>query len=94
MTALIKKLLDVVWDQWDHHKAVLHEGQVEEVATESSFINAKIQQEFKLGPSNLPLQMSFLFRSTSYEDLMGMNLHYRRSWLTKIQAACQQAVRQ
>ncbi len=82
MAALIKKLLEIAWYQLEHCNALLQVGQVAEVATESLFINTKINRELEIGPSNLPLQMSFLFCSTSFEDLMGNSLIDQYNWLT------------
>ncbi len=87
MAALIRKLLDIAWDQWDCCNEMLHVGQAEEVASAYLLINAEIQRELELGPSNLPLRMSFLFPSILYEELMRTSLEYCHSWLTKVQAA-------
>ncbi len=54
MAALIKKLWDVAWDQWEHRNVVLQEDLDEELQGEDSTINMELTREFKIGSFNLP----------------------------------------
>ncbi len=47
--ALIQKLWDIVWDQWEHWNVVFHDGKVQEDGAHLSFINAEIPWELKIG---------------------------------------------
>ncbi len=56
---LIKKVLEVVWDQWNHRNAVMQKELDKEQREEGQTLNMEIAWEFRIGPSDLPQQTDF-----------------------------------
>ncbi len=77
--ALIKKMWDGAWEQWEHRNMVLHDELDKELWGKDLTLNIKLMWEFKIGPMDLPHWMAFLFHM-NLEDLLQMSQEYRRSW--------------
>ncbi len=74
--ALIKKLWEVSWDQWEHRNVVLHEEEDEEYQEKELTLNMEMERECRIGTSNLLQWMGFLFWSR-LKKLTQMSVNYQ-----------------
>jgi hypothetical protein len=51
---LILKLFEMVWDLWEHHNGILHNGILPEEETARQLLDRMIQEEYFLGIQALP----------------------------------------
>lgn len=83
---LIKKLMDVSWDMWDHRNGILHaDPERHHRATELEEANASIETEWTRGSTGLLQQDLFLFR-----DRIAVNnrtLARKIEWLDAVSTA-------
>jgi hypothetical protein len=85
--ALVRKLWDVAWDQWEHRNGVLH---ARDTASTHQLLSqdtdAAIIREYRKGQGHLPRSYSHLFRQPLLE-LMASPLPVKRQWVAAVQAA-------
>jgi hypothetical protein len=84
--ALIKKLMDVAWDMWQHRNSVLHDDP-ENYHTKLLVREADwaIEQEFVIGTAHLLREDRFLLRSK--RKVMSGTLADKTRWLASISGA-------
>jgi hypothetical protein len=83
---LIKKLMDVSWDMWEHRNAVLHASpERHHKADELEEANAAIEKEWVRGSAGLLTQDLFLFRHR--ESVDKKTLTKKLEWLEAVSAA-------
>jgi hypothetical protein len=84
--ALIKKLMNVAWDMWQHRNSVLHDDP-ENYHTKLLVGEADraIEQEFAMGTANLLREDRFLLRSK--RKVMAGELAEKTRWLASISGA-------
>jgi hypothetical protein len=84
--ALIKKLMNVAWDMWQHRNSVLHDDP-ENYHTKLlvSEADRAIEQEFAIGTATLLREDRFLLRSK--RTVMSGELADKTRWLTSISGA-------
>ena len=80
--ALIQKLWDVAWDQWEHRNDAVHRGQDAERLSQAT--NEKIRQEWQLGKDSVDQVTRPLFNRT-LNDLLQSDIQVRQAWLDSIQ---------
>ena len=80
-TALIRKLWQVSWDQWEHRNVFQH-GDTDRTANRQ--VNEQIAREFRLGPRNLPERLQHFFNGDK-EEFQGKQLNWKTAWVETIQ---------
>jgi len=83
---LIKKLLNVSWDMWEHRNAALHHSTLHQADIIESKINNQIRETFALGLRDLPRDAFPLFHDT-VEELLQKPRSYKEQWLDLVNAA-------
>jgi hypothetical protein len=81
VTALIHKLWDVAWDQWEHRNAILHKGTYK--VQRANMVNDEIRVEWELGPTNLLPHHQSLFL-LPLDTLLTQDLQSKLAWLESI----------
>ena len=83
---LIKKLMNVSWDMWDHRNGILKQDPTRHFKRDDLLdANANIDTEWTRGSVGLLRQDLFLFRSR--EDVDSRSLERKREWLAAVTAA-------
>ncbi len=62
MIALIQKVLNVAWDQWEYRNAILHIEWEDEDLQGIAFVNEEIKRELTLRPVDIPQWKHFYFQ--------------------------------
>jgi hypothetical protein len=83
-TALIHKLWDVSWDQWEHRNDAVH--QAAGAIRRSADIRARIEQEWVTGGRELLPHHQHLFDGTM-DGLLSNNVSFQRAWLESVWGA-------
>lgn len=83
---LIKKLLDVAWDLWEHHNAVLHHKDNQATKYNMQSMHGKICSQYCIGAGSMPSWVEYLFMGR-VEDLLSLSVHYQIKWLEAVQKA-------
>ena len=84
---LIKKLMDVAWDMWDHRNGILHKDtDGHRHAEQVMAANVSIHQEMETGAQGLLPDDKFLFQHKK-EDMKDWNLDRKLIWLKSVTLA-------
>lgn len=86
ISALIRKLWDVAWDQWDHRNHVLHETENVVTHDERETTALQIRREFLTGKGLLPASASPLFYGT-VERILNKTIPRQQQWLKYVHEA-------
>jgi hypothetical protein len=90
LTSLIKKLLDIAWDLWEHRNGIEH---INDRASLEIKLNEKIEEEIRQGFQNLPQhKYGDLYSSRELEHVLIASTEYKRCWLQHIEKARQREV--
>ena len=84
--ALITKVWDVAWDQWQHRNGIAHGETTDEFCFDMDEIDCQIQDEFIRGYRTLPKRERHLFSGT-LEELLDKSARFRRAWLENVTSA-------
>ena len=85
-SALIRKLWEVSWDQWDHRNEILKNSDDAERLHGMEEIDAEIRREMARGPGNLQQRHRYHF-DIELERLLEKPPENRRAWLENVRAA-------
>ena len=84
--ALIKKLMDVAWDMWDHRNSVLHNDETNfQRRMQHEEANTIINREFNQGKMELLRADKWLL--TSRRETLDRDLMDKQRWVTLITGA-------
>ena len=84
--ALVQKLWDVSWDQWQHRNAVLHSGDKEHKYHDPERLAADIRREVLLGaPISLPRHLRHWFSYSDADQVFRKSAYDQRLWLETVQ---------
>ena len=86
-TAIINKLMLVVWDIWQYRNQLVFGDNGELQVEERNRINILIHQEFIIGREHLLDQDQFLFEDFSLDRLLRSEMVIKRAWIERINAA-------
>ena len=86
-TAIINKLMLVVWDIWQYRNQLVFGDNGELQVEERNRINILIHQEFIIGREHLLDQDQFLFEDFSLDRLLRSDMDLKRAWIARINAA-------
>jgi hypothetical protein len=81
--ALIKKLWDVAWDQWEHRNAVLHRQETDRQSLLLRDTDREIRRQYDMGRSTLPRRMHNLL-AAPLEELLESAPAVRRQWVASM----------
>lgn len=81
--ALIQKLWDVAWDQWQHRNGILHDKDSEVL---QAVTNRQIKEQIELGSTTLTQEGKALFR-TSIRKIWTFPDAMKKGWLVRIEAS-------
>jgi len=84
--ALIQKLWDVSWDQWECRNGALHNTPMAADLSGALSLDRAISAECLLGPRGLPLRVQMVFPS-DISTLLTSPLIERKCWLVLVRAA-------
>ena len=85
-TALIQKLFNVAWDQWEHRNKYLHDNKNKLDQEEVKQTDAKIRQAFCIGSRLLAPADRGLFK-TGRKKILAHLLDSKLDWLRHVQVA-------
>ena len=85
-TALIQKLFNVAWDQWEHRNKYLHDSENKFDQEEVKQTDEKIWQEFYIGLRLLAPADRGLFK-TGRKKILACLLVSKLDWLRHVQVA-------
>ena len=86
ISALIRKLWEVAWDQWEHRNGILHGNENFVTLDEVESIELQVRREFDTGRGPLPTTDSHLFKGT-VDRIIKQPLSYKRKWLHHVEVA-------
>jgi hypothetical protein len=87
VSALIRKLWTVAWDQWQHRNGILHDrDSTQQHKLLSHDTDRLISRQFAMGVQGLPSNNHFLFQEPM-EELLKAPLYVRKQWLALAQSA-------
>ena len=81
LSALIRKLFEVAWDQWQYRNSIVHDKREGQVAR---LLEQEIRDEYNLGFRGFTLSIRPLTR-LPMEELLAMRLQVQQSWLRRVQ---------
>ena len=85
-TEIIKKLIQVAWDMWDHRNDILHnDGGNFHKKMEGAEADVMIRTEFNMGKDTLLREDKFLLRS--FRTTMKSDLQEKKKWLQDVAGA-------
>ena len=85
--ALIKKLMEVAWDMWEHRNGILHaDPDKHDIHDELEVLNERLREEHARGIRGLLNQDRYLFRS-SVESMLQWPTLQKRTWLSSVELA-------
>ena len=85
-SALIQKVFDVAWDQWEHRNGILHEVDNKFDQETTIRVDAEIKRQFRVGTGSLPQADHGLFRA-GVQRILDRPLKQKHRWLTFVRAA-------
>ena len=88
ITAIIRKLWDIVWDMWEHRNEKLHHSEQGELVVQ---LNNDISLQYQQGCHNLSKSVKALFKR-SLEALLQSLLPQKQLWLQRVKSARQQLI--
>ena len=86
MEALITKVWEVAWDQWQHRNGIAHEETEDEFRFDMDENDGLIQDEYIRGSRTLPARERHLFSGT-LNELLDKSARFRRAWLENVTLA-------
>ena len=86
-TAIIYKLMLVVWDIWQYRNQLVFGDDGELQVEEQNQINILIHQEFIIGGDHLLESDQYLFEEYSLDRLLRADMELKRAWIARINAA-------
>jgi putative intracellular protease/amidase len=89
ITALVQKLWDVAWDQWEHRNHVLHD---QDTSIANDIQTQAIKDQFALGSAGLLPEVRRMFRRGQRATLK-LSPQYRGAWLQRVTTARARAER-
>ena len=87
-TAIIYKLMLVVWDIWQYCNQLVFADDGELQVEERNRINMLIYQEFIVGNEHLMEEDQFLFEDSDLDSLLRSDAETKKIWIARINAAC------
>ena len=85
-SALIQKVFEVAWDQWEHRNGILHDVDNKfDKATELR-VNREIQNQFRIGKASLPRADHGLFHAGA-QRILARSLKSKQNWLHFVSTA-------
>jgi hypothetical protein len=91
LTLLIKKLLDIAWDLWEHRNSIEHHNDTELLDRK---LTAAVETEILRGFAELPLyRYGTLFTSHELQKVRLATTEYKRCWVNHIAQAREQVAR-
>jgi hypothetical protein len=84
--ALIKKLLDIAWDLWEHRNGFNNSPEHLEEHYEMDDVDAEICYQYRLGPEGLPQRFHYLF-SGACDELLATSISNRLRWANLVNSA-------
>ena len=85
-SALIQKVFDVAWDQWEHRNGILHDVDNKFDKVIERRVDGEIRSQFRVGLGALPRADHGLFRA-GVQRILSRPLKSKQSWLTFVRAA-------
>ena len=92
LIAILKKLNQTAWDQWEHRNGVLHGPNSPRTRAMIKALDDEILAEWVQGPHDLPARDRHHF-SLPLLDLINRSTKYKKAWLHNVHAARQRQVR-
>ena len=92
LSALLKRLNAIAWDQWEHRNGILHHPNHPRQQAAVRLLHREMVQEWSTGPANLPRCDRHHFNITSAE-LFLKPLSYKKAWLQNVHASRQRQAR-
>ena len=87
-SALIQKVFEVTWDQWEHRNGILHDDDNKfDKATELR-VDTAIRNQFRVGTGSLPRADHGLFRA-GVQRILARTLKRKQGWLHFVRTARQ-----
>ena len=83
VTALIQKLWDVAWDQWQHRNGVLHEKDSAILLTE---VDGAIKDQWAKGTREITEDGKIMLRM-GLRKVLALSLELKEGWLIRVRAA-------
>ena len=85
VSALIRKLWEVAWDQWDHRNSQLHGEQKLDEYTDTDDLDLEVRHEYATGrPPNCPARFRRYFRYDSVDEVLALSNLERRLWVRSV----------
>ena len=85
---LIKKLLDVSWDMWDHRNHIKHNSPHPNFEPQhQNPLNQQIRQEWATGMGSILADERFLFKNNTLPDLLSCSTPEKCTWLESVAVA-------
>jgi len=85
-TELIKKLLNMVQDMWEHHNGALHHSPDAQQQIVESLVNDSICNKYAQGPQILPCD-AMHFMAQLVEHQLALPLAAKQKWLESVELA-------
>ena len=86
-TAIIYKLMLIVWDIWQYRNQLVFADDGELQVEERNRINILIYQEFVIGREHLLEEDQFLFEDFDLDSLLRSDTKTKKTWIARINAA-------
>jgi hypothetical protein len=83
VSALIRKLWEVAWDQWEHRNGAVHRSLSGSISQQ---LQRDLRRQHHLGPMQLPRADQALF-NIDLQDLLSSRHELQTAWLANVQAA-------
>ena len=84
-TAIITKLLNVAWDQWEHRNGIAHASATSARELDPA-VNRELEWLYRQGPRDLPVVDRVHF-SRPIEELLEASGTVRRAWIRSVKIA-------
>jgi len=85
-TELIKKLLNVAWDMWEHCNSTLHHSSNAQQQIVESLVNNAIREKYAQGPHILSRD-AMHFMTSPVEHQLSLPLAAKQQWLKSVELA-------
>ena len=87
-SALIQKVFEVAWGQWEHRNGILHDDDNKCNKATELWVNTAIRDQFRVGAGSLPRADHGLFRA-GVQRILARTLKRKQGWLHFIRTARQ-----
>jgi hypothetical protein len=88
LTALIIKLWDVAWDQWQHRNGILHDNETNILLAQEAHL---IREQYRLGPAGLTKDGAIMLKYT-LDETLALSPAIRTAWLIRVKASRERQV--